>query len=1099
MRKNTKLLAILSVFAMLIVGTIPFMDSSDATVGDGGTFSYTLVYNSSEMGNTAAQETQLTVANMTPISHAANTTTLTALANQGSWTWDYNQETHEGSGLGPFNSFYAAFDIDNGNAFVTKLNPYNLGKDLTGTDLPSGNYNIMWVLPTVYWKVVDGNVTLTNDSTAGGTAYAHTINGHVYNYIAIGVYHGSTTTIDGSTTVLTSKSGVAHTASQTRAVFRDQANNYTMDASLSTDATNNPAYSMLWNFYQWELYKLCCYTVMEGFNSQMIVGNGNVNGGNYTKVTGGADTLGPYAGNPGDLGASGSNAATYGQDYAKLFIEEAWGTVYDFVDGVVFNAKQGLYVDTSATPTDSTTAGGYVEYITQVLPSSNFGATISTSNAKTWGFAETTDASTDYYNKGMTDKTYTATSGSKVLYVGGNSNTNASASVGFGLSYAYASTGLAGSSNGIGSRLAFVFDAVPASNDDITIASNDTDYGTVSPTTLTVAPNSTITVSGNTLTIDGNTVTATKHTPNTAQYTYDFDHWSVSNGDTTSDGMTITAYFTRTVNLYDITVQSNNTNYGTVDVGSIDDVPYGEVFTLSGPNNTVLSIYNSVVTATASDPTTYYTYKLDGWTDDQAQPIVSGVTALQSNMTITANFSQTAIYTVLINPNDATYGSVSVGSIIGVPTGSSFTVDDDEITIYSVTSVATPSANTDKYTYGFTNFTINGVEVVTGTTISDNTTVIANFTQTINNYTVNIATSDAEAGSVSPTSIANVPYDTPITVNNNTVTINGTTVTATKTTPDTDQYNFAFVDWTIPENGKTANNTTITANFSKTLREYTITWNVDGVLTEELWTYGSTPTHTTPTKPGYQFNSWTPTVVPVTGNATYTATWDEVYTITLSYNTQGGSAVQDDVYVGINASNTFTVTDAIPTKGDNAFNGWNTLANGTGTSYAAGDEITVNAGSNVTLYAQWIEPNFILNYNSGSAINNPPSQYYFSETDQTHTFIITDVEPIWYGHELEGWSTTYNGEVEYNAGDSITVNVDETVTLYAVWGYSSSGQALKNILNVMPILIIVGILLAAVYMIYTGRIDELNMSMVGIAVGILIVATIFMPIITSAW
>ena len=1088
MRKNTKLLAILSVFAMLIVGTIPFTDSSDATVGDGGTYSYTLVYNSSEMGNTAAQETQLTVAGMTPISHAANTTTLTALANQGSWTWDYNTTTHEGSGLGPFNSFYAAFDIDNGNAFVTKLNPYNLGQDLTGTALPSGNYNIMWVLPTVYWKVVDGNVTLTNDSAAGGTAYAHTIDGHVYNYVAYGVYQG---TGDASTpTKLTSESGKMPIVSKTRAQFRTLADNYTMDSGLGANA-----YSMLWNFYQWELYKLVSYTVMEGFNSQNFVGNGHVYGSTYTFQTGALDAYGPYAGNPGMITDS-TTGTSYGSDQDKLFIEGAWGGINQFVDGVVINGNSGYYIDTKSVPDDSTTAGGYVTYVQESLPaSSGFPLNIST-NEKVWGMGTDNSGSA---TTGLTDKTYTATSGSKVLFVGGYSYTDASDSVDFGLSYANAYYALTLSYHTIGSRLAFVFDAVPASNDDITIASNDTDYGTVSPTTLSVAPGSTITVSGNTLTIDGNTVTATKHTPNTAQYTYDFDHWSVSNGDTTSDGMTITAYFTRTVNLYDITVQSNNTNYGTVDVGSIDDVPYGEVFTLSGPNNTVLSIYNSVVTATASDPTTYYTYKLDGWTDDQAQPIVSGVTTLQSNMTITANFSQTAIYTVLINPNDATYGSVSVGSIIGVPTGSSFTVDDDEITIYSVTSVATPSANTDKYTYGFTNFTINGVEVVTGTTISDNTTVIANFTQTINNYTVNIATNDAEAGSVSPTSIANVPYDTPITVNNNTVTINGTTVTATKTTPDTDQYIFAFVDWTLPENGKTGSNTTITANFSKTLKEYTITWNVDGVLTEELWTYGSTPTHTTPTKPGYLFNSWTPTVVPVTGNATYTATWDVINTITLSYNTQGGSAVQDQVYVGINASNTFTVTDAIPTKGDNAFNGWNTLANGTGTSYAAGDEITVNAGSNVTLYAQWIEPNFILNYNSGSAINNPPSQYYFSETDQTHTFTVTDTVPTWYGHELEGWSTTYNGEVEYNAGDSITVNVDETVTLYAVWGYSSSGQSLKDILNVMPILVVIGILLGAAYMIFTGRISELSMSMVGIAVGLLIFALIFVPIITSAW
>ena len=418
MRKNTKLLAILSVFAMLIVGTIPFMDSSDATVGDGGTYSYTLVYNSSEMGNTAAQETQLTVAGMTPISHAANTTTLTALANQGSWTWDYNATTHEGSGLGPFNSFYAAFDIDNGNAFVTKLNPYNLGQDLTGTALPSGNYNIMWVLPTVYWKVVDGNVTLTNDSTAGGTAYAHTIDGHVYNYVAYGVYQG---TGDASTpTKLTSESGKMPIVSKTRAQFRTLADNYTMDSGLGANA-----YSMLWNFYQWELYKLVSYTVMEGFNSQNFVGNGHVYGSTYTFQTGALDTYGPYAGNPGMITDS-TTGTSYGSDQDKLFIEGAWGGINQFVDGVVINGNSGYYIDTKSVPDDSTTAGTYVTYVQESLPaSSGFPLNIST-NEKVWGMGTDNSGSA---TTGLTDKTYTATSGSKVLFVGGSSGTDASYSV----------------------------------------------------------------------------------------------------------------------------------------------------------------------------------------------------------------------------------------------------------------------------------------------------------------------------------------------------------------------------------------------------------------------------------------------------------------------------------------------------------------------------------------------------------------------------------------------------------------------------------------------------------------------------------------------
>ena len=706
---------------MMFAGLVVMVDNngSDASTwqpnGSGDIYSYTLTYNSSEMANTAAQELQLTVAGATPISHSANTTTLSSLANEGSWGFDTT------TGIGPFNSFYAAFDIDNGNAFVTKLNPYNLGQDLAGTALPSGNYNIMWVLPTVYWKVVDGNVTLTNDSTAGGTAYAHTINGHVYNYIAIGVYHGSTTTIDGSTTVLTSKSGVAPTASQARAVFRDQANNYTMDASLSTDATNNPAYSMLWNFYQWELYKLCCYTVMEGFNSQMIVGNGNVNGGNYTKVTGGADTLGPYAGNPGNLGASGSNAATYGQDYAKLFIEEAWGTVYDFVDGIVVNANQGFYIDTSHEPTDSTTAGGYVEYITQALPSSNFGATISTSNAKTWGFAETTDASTDYYNKGMTDKTYTASSGSKVLFVGGDSYSSASFSVYYGLSCAIAINGLTDSAINFGSRLAFVFDAgVEPPTYTASFESSNNSYGSVSPVSIAdIEPGTGISISNNTLTIGETTVTATP-TTNDAQYTYAFTGWSV--GGTPIDStytidadVTITADFTRTLNTYGVTINAGDG--GSVSPASLSDILYGTTVTISGNTLSFATTPDAtVVTATVSDPTAQYTYSFDKWQLNGED--VSGTATVGATNVFAAVFSAAVNeYTVTIASNDVDKGTVDVSTVSNVPYGTTVTVSGNTITIGETTITATAGAT----------FELSGWSVSDGYVIVGDTEITANF------------------------------------------------------------------------------------------------------------------------------------------------------------------------------------------------------------------------------------------------------------------------------------------------------------------------------------------------------------------------------------
>ena len=78
---------------------------------------------------------------------------------------------------------------------------------------------------------------------------------------------------------------------------------------------------------------------------------------------------------------------------------------------------------------------------------------------------------------------------------------------------------------------------------------------------------------------------------------------------------------------------------------------------------------------------------------------------------------------------------------------------------------------------------------------------------------------------------------------------------------------------------------------------YTVTWkNADGTVleTDENVAYGTTPTYDgeTPTKSSgneriaYVFTGWTPAIVPVTGDATYTAQFNTVYTLNFAYQTQ---------------------------------------------------------------------------------------------------------------------------------------------------------------------------------------------------------------------
>ena len=122
-----------------------------------------------------------------------------------------------------------------------------------------------------------------------------------------------------------------------------------------------------------------------------------------------------------------------------------------------------------------------------------------------------------------------------------------------------------------------------------------------------------------------------------------------------------------------------------------------------------------------------------------------------------------------------------------------------------------------------------------------------------------------------------------------------------------------------------------------------------------------------------------------------------------------------------------------------AFGGWNTLANGTGTSYPAGSQYTMLGSGTVDLYAQWINPaiNYTLTYNpgtggSGTAPNSPNPTTYNSNATATVLGNIgsyTNSDPT---KTFYGWNTSADGTgTSYLAGSTRTMVAN--TTLYAQW------------------------------------------------------------------
>ena len=192
--------------------------------------------------------------------------------------------------------------------------------------------------------------------------------------------------------------------------------------------------------------------------------------------------------------------------------------------------------------------------------------------------------------------------------------------------------------------------------------------------------------------------------------------------------------------------------------------------------------------------------------------------------------------------------------------------DQTEVSYGLIPTHAAPvKPSTELYSYTFAGWT---PEVVAATS---DATYTATYTSELRKYTVTFLDEDG-------TTLSSQEWEY------------GTTPTCDDPTkPATEQYTYTFAGWT-PEVVAVTGDATYTATYTAELRKYTVTFlDEDGsTLSSEEWEYGTTPTCEDPTKPSteqytYTFAGWSPEVVPVTGNATYTATYTSdlrKYTIT---------------------------------------------------------------------------------------------------------------------------------------------------------------------------------------------------------------------------
>ena len=289
---------------------------------------------------------------------------------------------------------------------------------------------------------------------------------------------------------------------------------------------------------------------------------------------------------------------------------------------------------------------------------------------------------------------------------------------------------------------------------------------------------------------------------------------------------------------------------------------------------------------------------------------------------------------------------------------------------------------------------------------------------------------------------------------------------------------YTFSGWNTAANGSgtsyangasytATGNVTLYAQWTRNAATYTVTFNANGgagTMSAQTFTAGTAQNLTANafTRTGYTFNGWNTAAngsgtsyansasYTATGNVTLYAQWTQnaAATYTVTFNANGGT--------GTMTAQTFTagtaqnLTANAFTRTGYTFSGWNTAANGSGTSYANAASYT--ATGNVTLYAQWTAnasgggsggssggggggggggssvSTYAVTFNANGGTGTMSPQTFTGGTGQNLTanaFTRT-------GYTFSGWSTAANGSgTSYSDGERITPT--RNLTLYAQW------------------------------------------------------------------
>ena len=193
------------------------------------------------------------------------------------------------------------------------------------------------------------------------------------------------------------------------------------------------------------------------------------------------------------------------------------------------------------------------------------------------------------------------------------------------------------------------------------------------------------------------------------------------------------------------------------------------------------------------------------------------------------------------------------------------------------------------------------------------------------------------------------------------------------------------------------------------------------------------------TRDGYAFTGWNTaadgsgtayadqaTITMPAGGLTLYAQWDAGEQ-TISYNNNNGSGTMAGTTGDTDASVTLSANTF--TRDGYTFIGWNTAADGSGTGYADGANVTMPVGG-MTLYAQWDAEEQTISYNNNTGSGTMADTK--GDTDASVTLSANTFTKD--GFIFKGWNTAADGSGTGYADQANVTMPAGGLTLYAQWG-----------------------------------------------------------------